>query len=74
MEKNKKQPKAPSDYSDKRDTLENKDRKKSSNLKAADQTAIGEHEFEEDRSPEIRMKPQPFNKKKDVPDRETDGI
>lgn len=71
MEKdNNKEPKKPSkNYS----ALENKD-KKNTNKKAASQTDIGEHEFEEDRSPEIRMKPQHFEKKTPTPDRESDGL
>lgn len=65
-----KEPKSPAAE---KDRLENKD-KKNTDKKAASQTAIGEHEYEEDRSPDIRMKQQPFNKKASVPDRETDGI
>ena len=60
--------------SSKKDVLKNKNTK-NSDKKAASQNAIGEHEYEEDRSPNIRMKEQPFKKKTNaVPDRETDGI
>lgn len=72
MEKhNNKEPKKPSA---KNDRLENKDMK-NTNKRAASQTAIGEHEFEENRSNEIRMKPQPFEKnKKPIEDHESDGL
>lgn len=65
-----KEPKSPAIE---KDRLENKD-KKNTDKKPASQTAIGQHEFEEDRSPDIRMKQQPFLKKEPAPDRETDGI
>ncbi len=65
-----KEPKSPAAE---KDRLEDKDTT-NTDKKAASQTAIGQHEYEEDRSPDIRMKQQPFDKKDPVPDRETDGI
>lgn len=66
--------KAPKSPSVKGDRLENKDTK-NTDKKAASQNDIGEHEFEEDRSMEIRMKKQPFHKNEPTPpNRETDGI
>ena len=72
MEKiTKKEPEKPSA---KKDKLENKD-KKNTDKKPAKQTDIGKHEFEEDRSTEIRMKPQPFDKaKQPVREHDSDGL
>ena len=71
MEKNKKAPNAPSD---KKVKLENKDQK-NTDKKPATQTDIGKHEFDEDRTTEIRMKPQPFEKnKQSIRDNDTDGL
>ena len=74
-DKNKKATKAPSEYSDKKDTLENKDQK-NSDKKAAGQNEIGKHEYDEFLTTEIRMKPQPLEKdKQPTPqDRESDGL
>ena len=67
----KKGPKAPDVENDR---LEDKDQK-NTDLQAASQTDIGEHEYQEDLTMEIRMKPQPFEKEKTpAPDRETDGL
>jgi hypothetical protein len=71
MGTNKKEPKAPSA---KNDRLEDKNTK-NSDKRPADQNAIGRNEFEEDRSTDIRMKPQPFKKEKQhVHDHESDGL
>jgi hypothetical protein len=65
--------KEPKDPSVENDRLENKDQK-NVNKRPASQNDIGEHEFDEDRTTEIRMKPQPFKKEQPAPDRETDGL
>ena len=59
---------------DKKGKLQNKDHK-NTDKNPSKQTDIGEHEFEEDRSTEIRMKPQPFDKKKKLmEDHESDDL
>ena len=74
-DKNKKASKAPSEYSDKKDILENKDQK-NADKKAAGQNEIGKHEYDEFLTTEIRMEPQPLEKdKKQTPqNRPSDGL
>lgn len=78
MASDKKEPKAPSEHTDKKDKLENKDQK-NADLKPAGLNDIGESEYEEYATDDIRMKPQPLekdgkDKQQTPPDRESDGL
>lgn len=72
--KDKKAPKAPAEHADKKDQLEDKDQK-NTDLKPAGLNEIGDHEYEEDHTTEIRMKPQPFRKEEpSLKDHDSDGL